>query len=334
MATSELYQQLAEAVGWGESKYIPGIFEELADEKEAKVLMAASPPATIEELAEKSGLPAGEIEQMIDPLFKKGLIFKSVKADVTRYYRVRHLLQFHDSTAVMENGPQKMLDLWKQFMIDEYDDFTHKFEEMLPEPVIRVIPVNLTVDTKTQILAFDDVKNLVEDARNIAVTRCSCRVIDGACGQELWNCMQFNKAADYALERGTGKPLTKPEAIEMLKRCEEEGLIHVAQNQRSIGHVICNCCSDCCINWASIRIGQGKFVVPSRFLAEVDADACTICETCLERCYFDAISMNDESDTAVIEAEKCMGCGLCLVTCPDEALSLKEVRPEEFVPAA
>ena len=46
MAASELYQQLAEAVGWGESKYIPAIFEELADENEAKVLMAASPPAT------------------------------------------------------------------------------------------------------------------------------------------------------------------------------------------------------------------------------------------------------------------------------------------------
>ena len=35
---------------------------------------------------------------MIDPLFKKGLLFKSKKPDGTRYYRVRNVLQMHDST--------------------------------------------------------------------------------------------------------------------------------------------------------------------------------------------------------------------------------------------
>jgi NAD-dependent dihydropyrimidine dehydrogenase PreA subunit len=43
--------------------------------------------------------------------------------------------------------------------------------------------------------------------------------------------------------------------------------------------------------------------------------------------------MTGENDTARVDADKCMGCGLCLVTCPEEALSLKEVRPQDFVPA-
>ncbi|MFC1895762.1 4Fe-4S dicluster-binding protein [Thermodesulfobacteriota bacterium] len=330
---AEIYRQLAESVGVGDSKYIPGVFEILADENEAKVLMAASPPATIDELAEKTGLEAGDIEEMIDPLFKKGLLFKSRKEDATRYYRVRHVLQFHDSAAVMEDAPREMLDLWKAFMAEEFGDFNRKFEELIPGPVIRVVPVNVSIESGTQILAFDDVKNLVEEARSIAVTRCSCRVIDGACGKELWNCMQFNKAADYAVERGTGRALTKEETIELLKRCEEEGLVHISENKRSIGHVICNCCEDCCLNWAALRTGSGKFVAPSRFLAEVDADACISCEACLERCYFEAISMTGENDTSSIDAEKCMGCGLCLITCPEEAISLKEVRAQDFVPA-
>ncbi|MBW1681582.1 MAG: 4Fe-4S binding protein [Deltaproteobacteria bacterium] len=332
MSAKEMYQQLAEAVGTGQSKYIPGVFETLADEDEARILLAASPPATGEELAEKTGLDPEKIEDMLDALFRKGLIFKSVKETGTRYYRVRSVLQMHDATAVMVNPPQKMLDLWDRFMKEEFDDFSRKLEETLPQAVIRVIPVNVTIQPKTHILAFDDVRNLVDEARSIAVTPCSCRVISGApCEKPVEVCMQFNKAADYAVDRGTGRPLSKQEAIDMLKMCEEEGLIHVGDNRRSVGHVICNCCSDCCLNWPSLRTGLGKFVVPSRFRAVVDADLCTACEMCVDRCQFDAVSLIDE--IAVVDPEKCMGCGVCLVTCPTEAISLEEARDEAFVPA-
>jgi Pyruvate/2-oxoacid:ferredoxin oxidoreductase delta subunit len=332
MAEETLYQKLAEAVGAGDSKYIPGIFETLTDEKEAKVLLAAAPPATIQELAQKTGLKEEEVEATIDPLFKKGLLFKSKKADGTRYYRVRQILQMHDSTAVIVNAPRKMLDLWKAFMHEEFDEYSRKLEQMLPSPVIRVIPVNVSVQNETRILAFDDVKSIIAEARNLAVTPCSCRAIDGECGKALEVCVQIDKAADYSIERGTGRKLEKDEALKMMKQCEDEGLIHVTGNKRTLGHVICNCCSDCCLNWPSVRTGLGKFVVPSRFRAKVDAENCTACESCLDRCYFEAISMEGEGDTASIKAEKCMGCGLCLVTCPTEAITLEEVRPAEFVP--
>ena len=48
----------------------------------------------------------------------------------------------------------------------------------------------------------------------------------------------------------------------MLEMCEEQGLVHVAENKQGVGHVICNCCSDCCINWTSMRTGVGKFASP------------------------------------------------------------------------
>jgi NAD-dependent dihydropyrimidine dehydrogenase PreA subunit len=330
MTEGTLYQKLAEAVGAGDSKYVPGIFETLADEKEAKVLLAAAPPATIQELAQKTGLKEEEVEAMIDPLFKKGLLLKT--KDGTKYYCVRNLLQMHDATAVMKNPPRKMLDLWKAFTEKEYKEYSRMLEQFLPSPVIRVIPVNVSVQAETHILAFDDIKQIVANAKSLAVTPCSCRAIDGACGKPLEVCVQIGKSADYAIERGTGRKLEKDEALQLMKLCEEEGLIHVSDNHRAPGHVICNCCSDCCINWPSVRTGLGKFVVPSRFRAKVDTENCTACESCLDRCYFEAISMEGEGDTAAIKAEKCMGCGLCLVTCPTEAITLEEVRPAEFVP--
>jgi Fe-S-cluster-containing hydrogenase component 2/predicted transcriptional regulator len=336
MAEKALYQQLAKALGAEGSQNIAGIFEVLADEKEAKVLMAASPPATIQELSEKTGIEEAEIERMINPLFLKGLLYQSKKPDAIRYYRVRRIGQMHDATAVMDNPPQKMLDLWKDYMTQEWYDYRMKAKEASGgSPASRVIPVNVSIDHQNEIIAFDDVAKLMEKTDSMAVTRCSCRVIDGACGKEVWNCMQFGKAANYAIERGTGRRIDMKEAINILKKAEEEGLVHVVGNVRSLGHIICNCCKDCCMNWPLDHLGEKKVLVnPSRFLAAVDAELCSSCETCLDRCPFDAISMEGEDDTALVDEEKCMGCGVCLVTCPEGALSLKETRSEEFVPAA
>ena len=195
-----------------------------------------------------------------------------------------------------------------------------------------MIPVNVSVGLNTQILAFDDVKNLIDGAKNLAVTRCSCRAIDGACGKELDVCIQVDRAADYAVERGTGRQISKEETIEILNRCEEEGLVHVAENKRALGHVICNCCSDCCINWPSVRPEMGTFVAPSRYKAWVDPEECIGCDLCPERCYFDVLHMEEDEELAVVDAESCMGCGLCQVVCPTDAILMQEARPEEFVP--
>ena len=326
------YKQLAEAIGAGESKLIAKIFEALADENEAKILLAAAPPATIDEMAEKTGLPNEDIEKMLDPLFKKGLIFMSKKKGSTRYYRVRNVAQFHDATAVALNASRDMLDLWKDYTETEWGEYLKQIEAVIPQSLVRVVPVNVTIDSKAQILAFEDVKSIVEGAKNLAVTNCSCRVIDGQCGKPVEVCIQVNRAAEYAVERGTGRALSVEEAVDMLKMCEEEGLVHVSDNRKAVGHVICNCCNDCCINWPSVRTGLKKFIAPSRFEALVDAESCSGCETCLETCFFEAITMEVEDETAVVDPEKCMGCGVCIVTCPTEAISLKEVRAPDFVP--
>ena len=332
MAEKTLYQQLAEAIGAGESKLIPRIFEALVHEKGAKVLLAAAPPATIDEISEKTGFPAQDVVKMLDLLFKKGLIFMSKKEGPTRYYRVRHVVQFHDATAVSLDASRELLDLWKDYMNVEWDQYSQMMRTALPQPVVRVIPVNVSIDSKTQILAFEDVKSIVEGARSLAVTKCSCRAIDGKCGKPLEVCIQVNRAADYSIQRGTGRKLGTEEAIEILKMCEQEGLVHVSDNRKAVGHVICNCCDDCCINWASMTAGLKRFVAPSRFVAQPDAALCSSCETCLDACFFDAISMAGENDTARVDPEKCMGCGLCVAACTSDAISLREVRAPDFVP--
>ncbi len=330
MADRILCRQLAEAVGGVESPLIQKIFEALVKDDEAKVLLAAAPPATMEEIAQKTGLPPGTIERMMEPLFKKGLIFKSKKGEQIKYYRVKSIPQMHDATAVTPGLSREVLGLWKAYMETEWREYGRKIMDLLPGSVVRVIPVNESLEPESRILAYDDVVKIIENAKTLAVTRCSCRVIDGACGKPVEVCIQVDRAAEYSLERGTGRALSKSEAIEMVKMSEKEGLVHVVDNRQVVGHVICNCCKDCCLNW-SVVAGPKKWVAPSRFEAVVDPELCTGCETCLERCFFDAIAVNDS--LALVNPEKCMGCGVCAVSCPTEALRLKEVRPPDFVPA-
>ena len=243
MEEMTLYRELAQLMGVGESKFVPLIFEELVDDDEARLLLAASPPATIEELAEKTAMGEEQIKGMIEPLFRKGLLFKSKKETGTRYYRVRNVLQMHDATAVAPNASKRMLDLWKEFTSEELEGVMRKVEEVLPSPAIRVIPINVTIEARSKILAFDDIRNIVNEARSLAVVPCSCRVIDGRCGKPLEVCVQINKAADYSIERGTGRKIDKTEALEIMRLCEEEGLVHVSDNRRAPDRIICNCCS-------------------------------------------------------------------------------------------
>jgi ferredoxin len=329
MAEKTVFQKLAEEIGAGDSKIIPKIFATLVDEIGGRILLAAAPPATLEEIAEKSGIPRERVEERIAPLFQKGLIFMSHKGGLIRYYRVRNVGQFHDSSAVSLDASRELLDLWKEYMATEWIGYGKKIEQILPRPVVRVVPVNVGIDQKAEILAFEDVKRIVESAANLAVTKCSCRAIDGKCGKPVEVCFQINRAADYAIERGTGRKIDQEEAIRILKMCQEEGLVHVTTNSQEMGHFICNCCNDCCMNWVLLRSGVKKFVVPSRFQAEVDAASCSSCETCLDRCYFNAIRIED---TAMVDPNKCMGCGLCMPTCPADAIHLKEVKGPDSVP--
>ena len=61
-------------------------------------MLAASPPATLEEIAEKSGLPLERVEAMVEPLFLKGLA--SLTPVVRRAQLIRGSAWLQRSSAV------------------------------------------------------------------------------------------------------------------------------------------------------------------------------------------------------------------------------------------
>jgi Pyruvate/2-oxoacid:ferredoxin oxidoreductase delta subunit len=55
--------------------------------------------------------------------------------------------------------------------------------------------------------------------------------------------------------------------------------------------------------------------------AIVDKDKCSGCESCVDECPSEAISMVEEK--AAVDAGTCVDCGVCVDTCPAEAIIME-----------
>lgn len=331
---NDVYQEMTDRLMLSGSKLIPQLFQMVVDPEEAALLLAM--PGTPEQLAATLG---GDVEAVADScreLYQKGVAFKSFKGGALGYKMCRNLIQFHDATILWTGATPEFLDLWQRFMEEEWPDFARLIVAHVKKPFTRVIPVQRSLEIgKQQVLDADSVDRIVQAAEVLAVTRCTCRVIAHKCDNPVEVCLQVDNAARYTIDRGSGREVTKDEALAILRSCEEQGLVHITMNKMHVGHFICNCCPCCCQTLPMI-INEGLMISdPSRFQAEIDPEVCVDCKTCEERCHFSAltetVNANGDPVMAVI-AEKCMGCGLCHGTCPEDAITLKEVREIDFIP--
>jgi len=71
----------------------------------------------------------------------------------------------------------------------------------------------------------------------------------------------------------------------------------------------------------------------SSYYAEVSAEACSQCGTCVTRCQVGAVALDGPSGEAMVNTGRCIGCGLCVPTCPSEAVRLKKKEKETVPPA-
>jgi formate hydrogenlyase subunit 6/NADH:ubiquinone oxidoreductase subunit I len=336
MDMSDVYQQMTDRIMLTGSKLIPELFRMVVDPDEARLLLAM--PGTPEELAKRVERTPADVERMCRTLYQKGVAFKSFKGGSLGYKMCANLIQFHDATILWSEATPEFYSLWQRFMEAEWPDLARRLVKAGRKPMTRVIPVQQSIETgRQQVLDADSVERIIGSADALAVTRCTCRVIAHKCDRPVEVCLQVNNAARYTIDRGSGRSVTREEALSILRECEKQGLVHVTMNKAHVGHFICNCCP-CCCQTLPLMIAEGlRISDPSRFQAEIDPAVCTLCETCRDRCHFNALEVSPEAGenghpVMRVIAEKCMGCGLCHDTCPEGAIFLKEVREIAFIP--
>lgn len=326
------HQELCARMMMPDSERLARIWSMIVDQDEAKMILAL--PGTAGDLAAKIGLASEEVADRLRQLFHKGVVFYSAKPQGKVYRGPKHLIQFHDASVQWPEAPVEFYDLWKEFMHEEFPQYCLLAVNAGFPSFMRAIPTLQAVKSMTNVEDFQNVASIVEKAEKIAICKCPCRLVERNCDSPMETCIQFGKGAEYVLERGTGRALTKEEALKLVAEFEEQGLVHFVNNNQGLGTFMCNCCDCCCsiIKPTKQEPATRPIMAPSLYLAEVYADQCIADGLCEDVCPVDAIKVDDSQEQAVVSAELCIGCGLCLAACNFDALALKQVRQPEFVP--
>jgi len=189
---------------------------------------------------------------------------------------------------------------------------------------------------REQILWYEDIEQILKRHEIITVGKCGCKRVWGSCDTPMEVCLGFRKPQDSRMGR---REITLEEAIALMDEAADKGLVHKPWNQIDLTTPgLCNCCPCCCVVLnPAINLGVLHEVVePSRFKAVIDEEKCQGCQTCVDRCPFDAIEMRKVPGSKKMKAfildEECMGCGLCIIKCPKQAMHLEIVRPPDHIP--
>jgi electron transport complex protein RnfB len=195
----------------------------------------------------------------------------------------------------------------------------------LQPSVHRVVPAQKAVKSEW-ILPYDDIRSLILTAKAFSVRDCICRVQQGLlehpCHFPIDTCLNFSQTERPARPGD----ISQIEALALLDKAEEVGLVHTVSNVTTGVFYVCNCCGCCCGILRGITdFGIKESVAYSNYYAVIDPENCQGCGVCIERCQVNAISEVD--GISVVDRECCIGCGLCVTGCPNDVARL-EIKPD------
>ncbi len=345
---------------------IQRVVGEVEDELDLIHAFCDKPSQTLEQLTEASGFPAEKAGTLADSLAHKGLVFNQPNSRGVMVYRLLPLMmiglmEYKFMGKLSGSDEEKALaGLFEKMLADLREQTQGNYDALLPffkaAPAIdrtvpggrtteggpiRVIPVDKPIDANEEfVLPSQTVEEIIEKFDDIAVGHCFCRQRRDLLGEPcrtqapVLNCFTFGKSARHTVAQGFAKPVTRAEALDILKAAEQAGLIHKAfhpgARESAEETSICNCCKDCCDTLRLWRDGTLPMVNSTYHLAVIDAEACTGCGTCVDWCPTDAIALSEEG-LAVRDESACLGCGVCARFCPEGAISLKEGLRKVFV---
>ncbi|MBQ6235412.1 MAG: FAD-dependent oxidoreductase [Clostridia bacterium] len=164
---------------------------------------------------------------------------------------------------------------------------------------MHVIPVEKEVAANRESVSIEKISYWLQKYDgHLSAGICSCRasramIGEGCTDDESDWCIQVGDMADYTVETGRAHYITKEEALEILRRAEENGYVHQVTNIDGSDHIfdICNC---------NVKI-------------------CNALRTSL---LYNTPNMSKSAYTASVKKENCVACGRCVEICPAGALKL------------
>ena len=290
---------------------------DIVTDEEADIAIAAGlrKERTAQWLADKVGRTVDEIQPSLDRLVYYG-VFRRCKIDGT-----------DEDGYFMQIFAPGILEMMvnNQELLREHPEVGCAFEEytrlrmqsmgpILPDGygLMRVIPVESAIEGIPGVTDDERLSHYLDKYDIFSVSPCSCRAsrtsLGDGCGHLAEDmCVQMGKGAEHYIRTGRARQITREEALEIVKRAEENGLMHDIPNIEGAGEsaAICNCCACACFGLRAGLMFGARDAIRSNFVAEVDEAKCVACAQCVEVCPGNALKLGQKlcSDCALPEPE-------------------------------
>ena len=274
------------------------------DEADVAIAAGLRKERTAAYLAQKTGFSLEKTQELAERLAWIGVfrITKDKDDGLDRFYM-----------QIFAPGIMEMLVNNKE-LLAEHPEVARAFEEytrirmatmspMLPNGygLMRVIPVESALEGIEGVNDYDRLSYYLSKYDTFSVSPCSCRAsrrtLGDGCGHlEEDMCVQMGKGAEHYIRTGRAKAITREQVLEILKRAEDNGLMHDIPNIEEAGEssAICNCCACSCFG---LRVGMlfgARDVIRSNFVAEIDESKCVACGQCVENCPGNALKLGQK----------------------------------------
>ena len=307
------------------------MLKKLFTKEEAEIALHLAPrPQTVEKLSEKTAIARNELAKILARMADKGLVFENKKKGEPRYTLVPFVPGIYE------------------FQVQHLDEqLAHAFEHLYPHlvkdiagaktPWMRVLPAEQSF-SGTEVIPYERASEMLKQVENIAITDCICRkeqkLIGRGCARPLDSiCLYLGPWADFAIDKGIGQKASLQDALKVLERAENTGLVHLGMNALENLVGMCNCCPCCCgVMRALTQFNMPSALAKSDYYSVIDVDLCNGCESCVAICPVKAISMNKKNEKAVVNVADCIGCGLCIMECAPGAISLVAKKQDDIIP--
>jgi Na+-translocating ferredoxin:NAD+ oxidoreductase subunit B len=274
-------------------------------------------------IAGRLGRPEGDVSRELFKLVRRGCVWMD-KQDGKGVFRLAPFV-----VGIYE-AQLELMDHELAHLVEDYMAEAGEQGIMAPQPALqRVVPAHGSVKSEA-VLPYEDVRALLMGAKTFNVRECICRVqkdkIGERCAYPLEMCLNFG---NYERAARPGD-LSQAEALALLDRAEEAGLVHTVSNVMEGAGYVCNCCGCCCGILRGITdYGIENSVAYANYYAVIDPTFCANCGNCIERCQVKAISEGD--GFSVVDKARCIGCGLCVTGCPNDVARLVRKPEAEIV---
>ena len=273
------------------------------EQADVALVMGLRKPRTIEYIAKKAKLSVEKAHKLAMELAQIGVCRvshneKGVEEFFVNIYAPGILEMMVNNAELLEKYPQ----IGRAF--EEYTRLRiAPLAPLLPPGMgmMRVIPIQTAIDANTKAVPYEKLSYYLDKYDIFSVSDCSCRssrrVLNQGCGHlEKDMCIHMGTGAEYYIRTGRSRQVTRKEVEEILKKAEEDGLMHQMPNIEGLGDsaAICNCCACSCFAMRAATMFNTPDTVRSNYVSQDDSDKCVACGQCVENCPTNALRLGQK----------------------------------------